>query len=328
MPTVSVIVPVYKAQQTLARCVDSILRQTCRDLELLLVDDGSPDGSPELCDALAASDPRVKTIHKPNGGPGSARNRGIAESTGEWIAFVDADDWIDENCLESMLTAALLRGADAVFANYNDVDGDRRAPRTFYREERVLQAQEVLKGLLRRFDIPSAMWGKLFRAEAVRSVRVDERLRIGEDLLFLLELFHRGDCRTVVTIPGHPYFYDQTGASLMRCGEDKIAQDKMLLDAYLEFAVRHPGFADDKWGEHATFVIRTAWSIAREESREDPSLTRQLRRHFRLSLPHLYGHESRPVFLYLFHPAIGVGWFRMESSFRRWLHRRRAGRAK
>ena len=172
------------------------------------------------------------------------------------------------------------------------------------------------------------MWGKLFRTEAVRSVRVDERLRIGEDLLFLLELFHRGDCRTAVAIPGHPYFYDQTGASLMRCGEDKIAQDKLLLEAYLEFAVRHPGFADDKGGEHATFVVRSAWSIAREESREDPSLTRHLRGHFRHSLPHLYGHESRPVFLYLLHPAIGVGWFRMESSFRRWLHRRRAGPAK
>lgn len=326
MPAASIIVPVYKAEGTLARCVDSILRQTRRDFELVLVDDGSPDRCPQICDALAASDTRVKTIHKPNGGPGSARNRGILESTGEWITFVDADDWIAEDYLEVLLDGVERHGADAAFCNYSDVFGSERSARTFFREERRLPAAEVLKGLLRRFDIPSAMWGKLFRATSVRSIRVDERLRIGEDLLFLLEVFHLGACREVVLLPDHPYVYDQTNASLMRGGGAKSADDKTMLEAYLEFVGRHPDLVEKNPSDHATFVVRTIWSIAREEGRADPALVRLLRRQFRRSLSHLYGHESRPVFLYLLHPSLGFGWYRAESVFRRWLHRRRAAK--
>lgn len=326
MPAVSIIVPVYKAEGTLARCVDSILRQTRRDFELLLVDDGSPDMCPQICDELAASDARVKTIHKPNGGAGSARNQGIVSSTGEWITFVDADDWIADDYLEVLLASVERHGADAAFCNYNDAFGSARSRRTFFRQERMLPAAEVLGGLLRRFDIPSAMWGKLFRAAFVRSIRVDERLRIGEDLLFLLEAFRQGACRGVVVLPDHPYFYDQTNASLMRCGAAKIAEDKTMLEAYLDFVARHPDLAEKNPTDHATFVVRTIWSIAREEGRPDPVLTRLLRRQFRRSLCHLYGHESRPVFLYLLHPSLGFGWYRAESAFRRWLRHRRAAK--
>jgi glycosyltransferase involved in cell wall biosynthesis len=326
MPTVSVIVPVYKAEKSLSRCVESILRQTYRDFELLLVDDGSPDGSPGICDAYAASDPRVKALHKPNGGAGSARNQGMATAIGEWFAFVDADDWIADDYLEVLLAGAERHGADAAFCNYNDAIGNTCSPRTFYRDERMLSAADILKGLLRRFEIPAAMWGKLFRATSVRSIRVDERLRIGEDLLFLLEVFHRGECRRTVILPDHPYFYDQTNASLMRCGAAKIAEDKRMLDAYRDFVARHPDLAEKNTTDHATFMVRTIWSLAREEGRPDPVLTRLLRGQFRRSLSHLYGHESRPVFLYLLHPSLGFGWYRAESAFRRWLHGRRAAK--
>ena len=90
-PKVSVIVPVYKAEKYLHRCVDSILAQTFIDFELLLVDDGSPDCSGDICDQYAAADPRVRVFHKPNGGVSSARNLGIEKANGEWLMFVDAD---------------------------------------------------------------------------------------------------------------------------------------------------------------------------------------------------------------------------------------------
>ncbi|MDE6807819.1 MAG: glycosyltransferase family 2 protein, partial [Prevotella sp.] len=101
MPKVSVIVPVYKAEKYLDRCVESILAQTYSEWELLLVDDGSPDKSGELCDIWSKKDSRIKVFHKENGGVSSARNLGIELAKGEWITFVDSDDWVDEKYLES-----------------------------------------------------------------------------------------------------------------------------------------------------------------------------------------------------------------------------------
>ena len=103
---ISIIIPVYKAEKYLHRCVDSILAQTFTDFELLLVDDGSPDHSSAICDQYAAADPRVCVFHKPNGGVSSARNLGIDNARGEWITFVDADDWIDEGLINDMVKSA------------------------------------------------------------------------------------------------------------------------------------------------------------------------------------------------------------------------------
>ena len=103
---VSVIVPVYKAEKWLHRCVDSILAQTMEDFELLLIDDGSPDRSGEICDEYAAKDSRVRVFHKENGGVSSARNLGLDNAQGEWISFVDADDILPEKALSDFLEFA------------------------------------------------------------------------------------------------------------------------------------------------------------------------------------------------------------------------------
>ena len=113
-PRISVIVPVYNVEQYLPRCVESILAQTYENLEILLVDDGTKDNSGAICDAYARQDARVKAIHKKNGGLSSARNAGIDASTGEYLSFVDSDDWIEPDMYEKMM--ALMekyRGEDA-----------------------------------------------------------------------------------------------------------------------------------------------------------------------------------------------------------------------
>lgn len=102
---ISVIVPIYKVEQYLRQCVDSILNQTHRALEVILVDDGSPDGSGKICDEYAARDSRVRVIHKENGGLSDARNAGIDIARGDYIAFVDSDDWLEPDTYESMLAA-------------------------------------------------------------------------------------------------------------------------------------------------------------------------------------------------------------------------------
>ena len=129
MPTISVIVPVYRAEAFLRKCTDSILQQTYTDLELLLIEDGSPDESGALCDAIAAEDDRVRVFHKENGGVSSARNLGLEHATGTYIAFVDSDDWLEPNALELLLRALETGRADAAGCGHYNVTADgQRTP--------------------------------------------------------------------------------------------------------------------------------------------------------------------------------------------------------
>ena len=114
MPQLSVIVPAYNARETLKRCLDSILGQSFRDLELIVVDDGSTDETPRICDEYAAADERVRVLHQPNGGVSRARNAGIDAARGERLAFVDADDHLLPEAYETMLRALEATGAETV----------------------------------------------------------------------------------------------------------------------------------------------------------------------------------------------------------------------
>ena len=124
-PEISIIVPVYKVERYLNECIDSILAQTFTDFELILVDDGSPDGCPALCDAAAAKDSRIRVIHKPNGGVSSARNAGLDTVRGNWIGFVDSDDSIDPSYYEKLHQAAVQSGAEIAIGDilYFEADG-------------------------------------------------------------------------------------------------------------------------------------------------------------------------------------------------------------
>ena len=117
MPKISVIVPVYNTEKYLNRCIDSILAQTFTDFELLLIDDGSTDCSGKICDEYAAKDSRVRVFHKENGGVSSARNMGLDNAQGEWITFVDSDDWVHEDFLKKRLALALNDNADIAYCD-------------------------------------------------------------------------------------------------------------------------------------------------------------------------------------------------------------------
>lgn len=126
MPKVSVIVPVYNAEKYLRECVDSILGQTLSDIELILVDDGSTDSSPAICDRYAEQDARVQVIHKPNGRAASARNAGLRAASGDYVAFVDSDDWVSPKMYEKMLDT----GADVTLCDYVRFQGKTETPFT------------------------------------------------------------------------------------------------------------------------------------------------------------------------------------------------------
>ena len=150
-PEISIIVPVYQVEKYLNECIDSILAQTFTDFELILVDDGSPDNCPALCDAAAKRDSRVRVIHKQNGGVSTARNAGLDAAQGNWIAFVDSDDTVEPEYLEKMHKAVLETGADFAICSSQCIDetgktlagGEHRLLNEFLPQEEVLRRMVV-----------------------------------------------------------------------------------------------------------------------------------------------------------------------------------------
>ena len=115
---ISIIVPIFNVEKYLDRCMDSLLNQTLKDIEIIMVDDGSPDNCPKMCEEYAKKDNRVKVVHKKNGGLGYARNSGLDVAMGEYVAFVDSDDYVDSSMYETLWNEACASSADAVFCGF------------------------------------------------------------------------------------------------------------------------------------------------------------------------------------------------------------------
>ena len=215
MAEVSVIVPVYNAEKTLSRSVESVLAQTELDWELWLVNDGSSDGSLALCREYEAADPRIHVIDKPNGGVGSARNAGLDAAAGEYVAFLDSDDAYEPNFLKTLLTLAKRESAPVVCGSVREVYPEKNS------EEKadILKAGvfRTPKDILQSFflDDPDWLfvcWNKLFRRELIGDTRFSA-LAIGEDALFCTELLVRCDVYAVTDeIVCRYYIY--TGSSM------------------------------------------------------------------------------------------------------------------
>ena len=186
-PLVSVIVPVYRVEDYLDNCLQSLVGQTYRNLEILLIDDGSPDRCPELCDAWARKDSRIKVIHTENHGVSHARNVGLDQATGNYIGFVDSDDWVDPDYYENMVTTLLQMDAQVCGAGYTREDPD--GPHVILRrgQAKVYSRDEILLEIFGQ-NVPKLLWwelwDKLFCRELVTKVRLDEHIAMGEDKLF------------------------------------------------------------------------------------------------------------------------------------------------
>ena len=192
---ISVIVPVYKVEKYLDRCVESIVNQTYKNLEIILVDDGSPDNCPEMCDVWANKDERIKVIHKENGGVSSARNRGIDAATGDYIGFVDSDDWIEPDMYELLADNAKKYDADISRCGYFVDWSDHTAQ---IGNGGILLYEDIERRceMLRSYHLVSALWNKIYRRELFEEERLDESLRITEDWQINYRLIRK--CKTTV----------------------------------------------------------------------------------------------------------------------------------
>lgn len=182
-PLLSIIVPVYKVEAFLPGCLDSILGQTFRDFELILVDDGSPDRCGEICEEYAGKDSRIRVIHKKNGGLSSARNAGIEVARGAWLGFVDSDDTIAPNCYETLLACARRNQVKLVCAGRYDVSfpGWERTPGLCPEREEVISGVELAKRIFTWNHVDSAAWDKLYARELFAEIRYPVG-RVNEDM--------------------------------------------------------------------------------------------------------------------------------------------------
>ena len=169
----SVIVPIYKVEDYLPKCVESIRNQTHSNLEIILVDDGSPDGCGAICDEFAQKDSRIRVIHKENGGLSDARNAGIEMAKGDYLAFVDSDDWLEPDAFDAMLALAKKYDAKMVCAGRYNEDGatGTQSKGLCPEKEEFVPGKELVRRIFRWDHLDSAAWDKLYARELFREIR-------------------------------------------------------------------------------------------------------------------------------------------------------------
>lgn len=186
---VSVILPVYNVEKYIREALDSVINQTYKNLEIILVDDGSPDSSGDICDEYAAKDDRIRVIHKENGGVSSARNAGIEMAAGDWIYFMDPDDWIEPDTLEAAVGMAAENGCDMCMFDVEKVSRTRKTLRTFQCDGTVFRDPADEKVFLAFACVIGAVWNIVTKADFIKKLRFDESFSIREDDIFKLQLY-------------------------------------------------------------------------------------------------------------------------------------------
>lgn len=209
---ISVIIPVYKTEKYLNECVDSVIHQTYKNLEIILVDDGSPDNCPRMCDEYAEKDERIKVIHKENGGPASARNAGLDTMSGDYVTFIDSDDYIDFGMVERMLSIASENGAEVVQISFErDPEVFRSKMRCATECTTILAEDNIKNFALDRILRPEAC-GKLYRSELFCDMRFNESVKYAEDLEFGLKFYKK--VKKSLVCNEKLYFYRENSNSL------------------------------------------------------------------------------------------------------------------
>ena len=204
MPKISIIIPCYKVEQYLPKCLTSLQAQTFQDWEAICVDDGSPDNSGKILDEYACKDSRIKVIHQKNSGVSSARNKGIDNATGEYIGFIDPDDWIEYNYYQTLIDTAEKNKADVVQCGYT-LFRDSEFKRVSWKGNVVTSFPRIIKELKRGF-----IWNKLWKTELIKknNLKFDTSISYCEDLLF--SVIASEYVRKFVTIDYSDYYYRQT----------------------------------------------------------------------------------------------------------------------
>lgn len=209
-PLISVIVPVYNVEKYLKRCIDSILAQTFTDFELLLIDDGSTDNSGEVCDEYVKKDNRIKVFHKINGGVSSSRNLGLDNSKGQYITFVDSDDYVSFAILEILLNKLFEFNADISACCAYRLNKERKEEMNFVKKDDIIYSPNILQQRIFQFRQESAVWNKLYKREVIGNTRFQGKTN--EEILFNYKCFLKSN--RIIYTNKKLYYYCNTPNSI------------------------------------------------------------------------------------------------------------------
>lgn len=235
---ISIIIPIYKVEQYLYRCIESVVNQTYQNLEIILVDDGSPDNCPKMCDDWAEKDKRIKVIHKENGGVSSARNLGLEKATGDYIAFVDSDDILDKEMIQKLYSSVVENNSDLSMCKYSLIyEKDNRiiivdefnlikAEKEKIFEYLFKSERKNKKGIIRTPSIMGSVCRILYKKTILKGLKF-EKLKICEDLNFLIDLLKLNPKISIVNEYLYYYFQRETSSSHV----DPVEMNKRKLEA-------------------------------------------------------------------------------------------------
>lgn len=256
-PKVSIIVPIYNVEPYLNRCVQSLFNQTLKDIEIILVDDESPDNCPQMCDQYVSADTRVKVIHKKNGGLGYARNSGMKIATGRFIAFVDGDDFVENTMFEELYNTAIKTNADTVFCGFNFYKNESsKTPHSEVESTTIFDGNDIKNKVLlnmigaepqykndRRLFM--SVWHSIYSLSIIKANNLlfcSERQIISEDIVFQIDYLTKS--KRTVYIPCCLYNYCFNGTSLSRVfRKDRNAKILAMYKALMQKA------ESMKWGD-------------------------------------------------------------------------------
>ena len=210
---VSVIIPAYNIEDYIGRCLDSIISQTYKNLEIIVVDDGSRDHTGEILDNYAKKDRRIKVIHKENGGVSSARNKGIEAAEGDYIGFIDGDDLIESEMYKTLVDLLEEENADIAHCGYQMVFPDRIDYYHNTGKKKIQTTEEGLKDLLSGEMIEPGLVNKIYKKELIKNCRLDETVKINEDLLMIYQLFKLSQTSFYYDITPYSYMIRSSSAT-------------------------------------------------------------------------------------------------------------------
>lgn len=216
---VSVIVPIYNAERYIKRCIDSLINQTYDNLEIIIVNDGSYDKSKYICENYAKKDARIKLINKENEGVSIARNLGISHATGEYIMFVDADDYLDSCAIEKLISLLKTYSVDIVKMNYtNFYDNGKTLINKMNFDAKYINSvisnnNNSLEDIIAETYFLNVIWGQLIKTELVKNIKFNRDLIYGEDLLFNYQLLNKTNKIYITDYIGYFYYINSNGAN-------------------------------------------------------------------------------------------------------------------
>lgn len=183
-PLISIIIPIYNVENYIGKCLESVIKQTYKNIEIILIDDGSNDNSKKICDEYSKKDSRIIVIHKDNEGVSIARNTGLSIAKGEYIGFLDADDYIEYDMYDFLLNSLIKNNADIASCSYNKVFEDKVEKGIGFDKNLILNNSEAIKYTINKDVLFPSVWLKLFKKECIKNIKFESTIKISEDYLF------------------------------------------------------------------------------------------------------------------------------------------------